>query len=119
MGDAAAVVIGRYCRHELAFDRGSMSTLAELGDISALEDAELGSLLVRLEREERDVSKRRSRLHDRIDFVQAGGFAAAGRADEQLASLRATEREVSERRHVLHRTIDELRAERSRRRPAA
>ena len=96
-----------------------MSTLADIGDVTVLTDAELGSLLIRLEREERDVSKRRARLHDRIDFVQAGGFAAAGSADEQLASLRVSEHELSERRHVLHGEIDELRAERSRRRPGA
>lgn len=96
-----------------------MSTPVDLGDFTTLADSELGSLLARLEREERDVSKRRSRLHDRIDFVQAGGFAAAGLGDEQLHSLRASERELSERRHALHRAIDELRAECNRRRPAA
>jgi len=99
-------------------DPDGMSSLADIGDIAALSDAELGSLLARLEREEREVSRRRTRLHDRIDFVQAGGFAAAELADAQLASLRGTEHELSERRHVLHREIDELRAERSRRRMA-
>lgn len=93
-----------------------MSSIAGIDDVAALSDAQLGTLLERLEREQLAVSKRRSRLHDRIDFVVAGGFAVAEQADEQLASLRATERDLSDRRHVLHREIDELRAERSRRR---
>ena len=93
-----------------------MSSLTEIADVTALSDAELGLLLNRLEREERDVSKHRSKLHDQIDFVQAGGFAAAGSADDQLAWLRATERKLSERRHHLHLQIDALRVERSQRR---
>ncbi len=93
-----------------------MSSLADIGNVSALSDAELGMHVERLEREERATSSRRTRLHDRIDFVQAGGYANAERADEQLASLRAAEQELSDRRQRLHRELDELRAERSRRR---
>ena len=93
-----------------------MSPIAQIDDMTALSDNELGVLLAQLEREERDVSKRRSRLHDRLDFVQSGGSAATGLADEQLASLRAAEYELSQQRRALHLLIDELRAERSRRR---
>jgi len=93
-----------------------MSSLADIGDLSAISDAELGMHLERLEREERAASSRRTRLHDRISFVQAGGYADAGLADEQLASLRVAEQELSDRRKLLHRELDGLRAERSRRR---
>jgi len=52
-----------------------VSTPAGIDEIAALSDAELDMLLSRLEREERQVSRRRTTLHDRIDFVRAGGFA--------------------------------------------
>jgi len=93
-----------------------MSSLTEIDDLTALSDAELDLLLSRLESEERTVSKRRSSRHDQMDFVQAGGFAAAGEADEALARLRAEEHDLSSRRHMLHLQIDKIRAERSRRR---
>jgi hypothetical protein len=93
-----------------------MSSLAGIDDPTALSDGELGLLLNRLEREERHVSKRRSTLHDQMNFVQAGGFAAEGKADEQLAQLRAREHDLSHQRQILHLQIDVLRAERSRRR---
>ena len=80
-------------------------------DPAALSDAELGALVAQLESEEQRTSKRRSSLHDRIEFVNAGGAATAG----QLAALKERERELSDRRLLLHRQIDELRAERSRR----
>ena len=92
-----------------------MSPLAHIDDVTTLSDAELGTLLARLKREEQDLSKRRSRLHDRLDFVQTGGAASAELAAEQLASLRAAEHDVSEERRRLHQQIDELQAERSRR----
>ena len=96
--------------------RGDVSSLADIDDLTALSDAELGLLLSRLEREEQHVSKRRSTLHDQMNFVQAGGFAAEGKADEQLAQLQAHEHDLSHQRQILHLQIDELRAERSRRR---
>jgi hypothetical protein len=94
-----------------------VTTLAHIGDPTALSDAELGRLLERLEREERTVSRRRSALHNRLDFVRAGGFASAGSETDDLTLLLETEHELSEQRHLLHRQIDALRAERSRRRP--
>lgn len=95
--------------------RDSMSETARVHDVAALSDVDLGALLERLEREEQKASKRRGSLHNRIEFVQAGGAASEDLADDQLASLRETERELSDRRLVLHRQIDELCAERSRR----
>ena len=94
-----------------------MSSLADIGDVAALSDAELGTLLERLEREEREVSRRRSRLHDRIDFVQsreASPSPSWRTSSWRRCAPRSTS--FSDRRHVLHREIDELRAERSRRR---
>jgi predicted nucleic acid-binding Zn-ribbon protein len=98
-------------------DRRSMSIPARAADdVSLLSDRELTVLLLELEREERSVSRRRNTLHNRIDFVRAGGYASAGPGDDPLEELVATERELSEQRHALHFRIDELRAERSRRR---
>ena len=92
-----------------------MSVPAHIDDVTALGDAELGILLKRLEREERLVSRRRTTLHNRIDFVRAGGFASTDPTHEQLSTLEAAEAELSEQRHALHRRIDELQAEHSRR----
>jgi hypothetical protein len=100
----------------------SHATLSEptapihVGDPAALGDGELVSLLGRLEREEQSVSRRRTRLHARIDFVQAGGFASNDPEQESLAALQANEAEISEQRLQLHAQIDGLRAECSRRR---
>ncbi len=64
--------------------------------------------LERLESEERALSARRRRLHERIDFLRAGGADDPGGADA-LAQLEQQEREVSAARRSLHRQIDELR----------
>jgi hypothetical protein len=62
--------------------------------------------LARLEEEERAVSARRRRLHDRIDFLRATAGDAA-----QLADLIADEHQVSAARHTLHERIDALRVQ--------
>lgn len=65
--------------------------------------AALERLLASLEAEERQISRLRRRLFDRIDLG----------ADEAVKErLRAQEREVSRRRRELHARIDTLRAER-------
>jgi RsiG-like len=92
-----------------------VSVSAGTDDLRALSDAELNVRLTRLEWEERLVSKRRTTLHARIDFVRAGGFASTDPAHEQLSSLEGAEAELSSQRHALHLQIDELVAERSRR----
>jgi hypothetical protein len=89
---------------------------ANIDDPTALGDAELLSLLRRLEQEEQSVSKRRTRLHERINFVRAGGYASTDPQHESLVALQATETELSEHRLLLHAQIDALRAEHSRRR---
>ena len=73
---------------------------------SAADDARL---LARLESEERSVSSRRRRLHDRLDFMRGGG-AVPSADEEQLRKLEEEEREVSARRRELHVEIDALRA---------
>ncbi len=64
--------------------------------------------LERLESEERALSARRRRLHERIDFLRAGG-AEEPDGGHALALLERQEREVSAARRSLHRQIDELR----------
>ena len=92
-----------------------LSTDTGVDDVAGLSDVDLETLLDELESEEQTASKRRGSLHDRIEFVHAGGAASADPADAQLATLKDNERQLSDRRLILHRQIDELRAERSRR----
>jgi hypothetical protein len=66
--------------------------------------------LPRLEQEERAISQRRRRLHERIDFLRGGGFGDPG-DQERLAKLVAEEQEVSRARKELHARIDALRAQ--------
>ena len=73
---------------------------------SAADDARR---LAQLESEERAVSSRRRRLHDRIDFMRSGAAVPAPDAEEQLRRLEDEERELSERRRDLHIEIDALR----------
>ena len=84
-------------------------------DPAVLTDDELTALLQQLESEEKTASRRRGSLHNRIEFVHAGGGASAEMAEDQLASMQTRERNLSGRRHTLHLQIDLLRAERSRR----
>jgi hypothetical protein len=84
-------------------------------DPTALTDDELTALLAKLEGEEQTASRRRGSLHNRIEFVHAGGGASAEMAADQLASMQTNERDLSGRRRALHLQIDLLRAERSRR----
>lgn len=84
-------------------------------DPASLPDRELAEMLERLESEERSVSRRRTALHNRIDFLRTGGHAAE-LEHEDIPHLLENERLISERRRELHLQIDALRAERSRRR---
>jgi hypothetical protein len=61
-------------------------------------DSDLDELLLRLEREEREVSTRRARIHDRL-------------AAFPNAVLEEQERELSEQRRALHAEIDKVRAQ--------
>jgi hypothetical protein len=69
-----------------------------------------GDPLVRLQEEELEISRRRRRLHGRIEFV-----ATSGAYDTDtltlLDHLRAEERELSRVRRALHARIAGLRAQ--------
>ncbi len=65
--------------------------------------------LARLRKQERSLSVRRTRLHTRIDFLRAGGYA--GPSGESLEELERQERELSAQRLELHERIERLSAE--------
>ena len=72
--------------------------------MSELTAHEIETLLEQLETEERDISLRRRRLHDRIAI-----FPDSPAKEE----LERREREISTERRELHRRIDDLRAQRN------
>ena len=94
-----------------------MSNPAGVEDFTTLSDRELTRLLTQLERDEQSMSRRRTRLHNRIDFIRTGGFASAEPGEDPLEELLAEEREISTQRVAVHSRIDTLRAERRRRQP--
>jgi len=67
-------------------------------------------VLRELEELEESLSRERTRLQARIDFVRAGTGAPDAAAAEQLKMLEEKERELSERRMAVHRQIDVARA---------
>jgi predicted nucleic acid-binding Zn-ribbon protein len=73
--------------------------------------SDLPPTLAELNEEERSISVRRRRLHDRIDFLRAGGGGPLEDVAELLASLEREEREVSAYRRELHERIELMRAE--------
>ena len=91
-------------------------TAPDAADLSGLSDAVLCARLEELEREEKAVSRRRTKLHTLIDFRRSGGAATNDPTLEPLEPLEAAERELSDHRLELHAQIDALRAERSVRR---
>ncbi|HZO48547.1 MAG TPA: hypothetical protein VFB26_00215 [Gaiellaceae bacterium] len=68
----------------------------------------VGGVLAELEHEERIVSAKRRRVHERIDFLVAEKFGAY--MSNRLERLLREERELSQRRRELHGEIDRLRA---------
>lgn len=68
-------------------------------------------LLAELEIEERTVSSKRRRLHNRLDFMRSGAAVASADHTEQLHRLEEEERELSVRRRELHLQIDALRVQ--------
>jgi hypothetical protein len=83
-------------------------------DPGAMPSGALELELERLHDEERRLSRRRDRLHRRIEFLKAGG-ATDDPSRELLASVEGEERYVSKTRRAVHRRIDELREEQLRR----
>lgn len=84
-------------------------------DYATLTDAELERELLRLEQGERAVSRRRSVLHDRVDFRRAGSTAEGV---GELETLEQREREISAERLRIHEAINAVRAEVTARRTA-
>jgi hypothetical protein len=62
--------------------------------------------LAQLRKVERSVSVRRTRLHARIDFLRAGGYA--GQSGDTLEELERQEQELSRQRRDLHERIERL-----------
>jgi len=66
--------------------------------------------LQELQELEHALSKERTRLQARIDFVRAGTGAPGIAEMDQLQRLQEKEQELSQRRRALHRQIDAARA---------
>lgn len=82
---------------------------AEALVVDVANSGEVSALLAQLEDDERRISARRARLHERIAFLRATGNAdGTPPAPEQLETLDRQEREISRERKELHRRIDEL-----------
>ena len=62
-----------------------------------------------LEELERQLSRDRTKLQQRIDFVRHGTATADDSAADQLERLQERERDLSARRRALHRQIDAAR----------
>lgn len=75
-------------------------------------DALTGELAL-LERRERELSRERARLHDRMDVgsVGAGSRHARQAAADRLSLYRRIERQLSDERRTLHERIDDLRSQ--------
>ena len=85
--------------------------MSETVDYTRLSAGELDALLDLLEAEEADVSGRRRRLHDRIDFArQTAGHDTI--AAQRLDKLLADERALAESRREVHARINQLKAAR-------
>jgi hypothetical protein len=70
--------------------------------------------LAQLRKEERSLSARRTRLHQRIDFLRAGGGGNSPESAELLADLERQERAISDERRELHERIEAAEAKLSR-----
>lgn len=89
-----------------------MSNTAVDHELALLSNGELCELLERYEAEERDLSRRRRELHERIDAARERGVESDG---SHLLALERQEQELSSERHDLHQDIGELRREKHRR----
>ena len=87
-------------------------------DPTLLGDTELAELISQLTDEEKQLSKRRDRLHRRLDFLRSGGGGDDAASAELLASLEGEERHVSKERKAVQQRLDSLRAEQLRRHAA-
>jgi len=67
--------------------------------------------LAQLRKEERSISARRTRLHNRIDFLRAGGSGLPGQDADLLEELERQEKEISRERRDLHERIERASAQ--------
>ena len=67
--------------------------------------------LSQLRKEERSLSAKRTRLHNRIDFLRAGGGGLPGQDADLLEDLERQEKEISQQRRELHEQIDRVTAQ--------
>ncbi len=85
-------------------------------DLAAQTTDALQTLRDELEIEERRVSRKRARIHERITFVKGGGVQDGASGAEQLELLSQQEQEISTARKELQLQIEAVRAELLRRR---
>ena len=71
--------------------------------------ADAARRLAQLESEERIISSKRRRVHDRLDFMRSGAAVQSADHEEQLRRLEEEERQLSAKRRELHVEIDALR----------
>jgi predicted nucleic acid-binding Zn-ribbon protein len=67
--------------------------------------------LSELRKRERSLSAKRTQLHNRIDFLRAGGGGFHGQDADLLAELERQEKEISRQRRELHELIDRATAQ--------
>jgi DNA-binding transcriptional MerR regulator len=108
----------RWVRGELpavpAEDGGMRGGSGAPVDFGGLSLEEIDALLDRLEPEEREISIKRRRSHERIDLMRAEVTAGIS-GPSALAQLETWERRMSAERRALHESIDALYEERGRR----
>jgi hypothetical protein len=90
--------------------------VSSVSDPTVLSDGDLDRLVDDLTGQEASLSKKRARLHDRMDFLRGGGSAHTPSAAEQLRVLESEERAVSDERREIHLELATLVEERKRRR---
>lgn len=83
--------------------------MSEAPDYEAMRREDVIALLNRLELEENELSARRARLHDRIDFARLSATNDTIAA-QRLEKLLADERALAAERRALHGRVDALRS---------
>ena len=101
--------IGAYDRRRMTRTR-ELDVLAHLSYIVRVMSEDAERSLEQLDEEERAISARRLRLHDRIEFLRGTGVGEPDAA-ERLAKLLEEENQASRRRRELHGLIDARRTE--------
>ena len=87
-----------------------VQSLAQPREVGAHAAAGVSDRLVALEREHRELSAKRRRLHESIDLLTKQDVLKPDIA-ALLARYRRSERDISWRRRELHRALEQLRGE--------